>query len=294
LLREPESALHYNTKQWLASKLRASETLSVVTKCASSAGNVRCNTDLTSKAAEGWDEVRVETFIDPVRPDILLERAGAAILAIEIRATHAVSDAKAARLAELGIPWIEVVAGGGCDKWEPGTTLPAIRHESALALKFCPDHSQPTYTRYADSATARLGRASESPTRADLRGHGERWRFRVVDCYPYLGPRERKVFSVYCADLDAHAIRLRLVDDDVVVVASFVVAEVRASTGTTESLRKVHACLRQHVEETFSRFDSPQMWLDSREYPENPAEVYSDDFMPVKYRRDANGAWEAI
>lgn len=291
-LNEAESARHYNTKQLLAAKLRATDELSVVTECSSSAGYVRCNRSLTALAAEGWDDVRVERVINPVRPDITLEKAGAPILAIEIHATHLVSHTKAGRLAELGIPWVEVEAGGTCDAWEPGTPLPAIRQELELAPKFCSDHSEPVESRPVHPPVPRVGRSSRVSSSASSDSHGERWRFRVVDCYPAHGPRVRKVFSVYCSDPKSNSIRLRLIDDD--SDDSFVIGEFRAALRSREQLRKMNNLLRHHLKRTFELYDSPRRWEDSFDLPENLATLYRIDFMPIKYRRDANGAWGPI
>jgi len=290
LLRNPETALHFNTKYLLASKLRSADALSVVAKCAWSAAHLRCLNDLWAVAAEGWDEVRVETFVHPLRPDILLVKAGAATLAIEVRATHAVPDTKAAKLADLGIPWVEVDAGGDWDGWEPSTPMPVIRHELKLP-RFCSTHSEPARDQSASPAAARVRRANRSAIYTQPDGHGERWRCRVVDCYPDHGFRVRKMFSVYCMDLDSGTVRMRLVDDD--QVDSFIVAEVRASSRSNESLRKVNGRLGRYLKRTFELFDSPRRWLDPAQLPDNPAKLYRDDFMPVKYRRDSDGAWKA-
>jgi hypothetical protein len=288
ILHNPETAAHHNTKHLLASKLRDTDMLSVVTKCAWIASHVRCASELTYMAAEGWEEVCVEQFIDPVRPDILLLSAGVAALAIEVRATHTVSDTKAARLANLNIPWIEVVAGDECDNWEPGTSLPAIRHESKAAPKYCTTHSQPAPPDPGSSRAGMERGVCTSTTQSDLHSHGERWRFRVVDCYPDQGPRVRKVFWVYSREVNSHITRLRLATDH----DSPVVTEVRTMNVRAESLRYLNECLREHLKQTFVHYDSPKTWQDLTKYPDNPAMVYRG-FMPVKYRRNARGEWTA-
>lgn len=291
-LQNPETAQHFNTKYLLASKLRSADILSVVAKCAWSNADVRCTNDLRSVASEGWDEVRVEHFVDPLRPDILLLKGGAAAFAIEVRATHAVPDMKAAKLADLGIPWVEVDAGGDWDEWEPSTSMPVIRHESGVAPRLCSAHLESARAQSVPSANASGRREVHPATHSHPDGHGERWRFRVVDCYPYQGPRVRKVFSVYCMDLESGAVRMRLLDDD--QLDSFVIVEVCASSRSTESLRTVHAHLARHLKRNFVHFDSPRRWLRRADFPDNLAEMYSADFMPVKYRRDDDGVWQAF
>ena len=289
-LTAPETARHYNTKHTLASKLRATDALSVVTRCTFSSKGNRCPNDIPFLAAEGWDTVRVEPFIEPVRPDIVLLANGAPIFAIEVRATHAVSENKAASLSKLGIPWIEVVAGAQCDEWVPGSLLPAARH-SKDALNFCSVHSdtvvQARASKVPPQATALTSTADTSPVQTDVTQHGYRWRFRVVDCYPTCGPRVRKVFWIHCSTRNRIDFRLRVVDDD----TSFVVTSTRLVRNPEGSLRELNQRLVEHLRRSYDRFHSARPWLDSGAFPDNPATVYSRDFMSVKYQRDSDGKW---
>ena len=285
-LTAPETARHYNTKQLLASQLRSADALRVVTKCAFSSNRVRCTADLTSVAAEEWDEVRVEPFIDPIRPDILLLKTGVAMLAIEVRATHAVPETKATRLADLGIPWIEVVAGTECNEWMPGVAMPALRYESKSAPEFCSAHLDRDHSDLAAPTNVAYPSASRTPTRT-ARSHGDRWQFRVVDCHPNHGPRRRKVFWVYCTRLNSLTCHLRVVDDS----TSLVVAELGNATKSDQSLKEVHDLLVKYLRRTYERHHSPIKWQDNIAFPKNPATIYRTDFMPVKYCRDSNGVW---
>ena len=292
-LTAPETARHYNTKQLLASKLRSTAALSVVTNCSFSSARTRCLTDLTYVAAQGWDTVRVEAFIDPVRPDIVLLTKDVPTLAIEVRATHAVSETKSASLSKLGIPWIEVIAGAQCDEWVPGSSMSAVRH-SKEAPNFCSIHSdsvnsgfQPRETKVPPQSSAQTNTVNVSSFPTDAEHHGDRWRFRVVDCHPARGPRVRKVFWVYCSRLNPVACRLRVVDDD----TESVITEMRRVTDAEGSLRELHQRLAKHLRRHYERFHSPHTWLDSSAFPDNPATVYRRSFMPVKYERDANGKW---
>jgi len=278
-LQNPETALHYNTKHLLASKLRRVRLLGVTTKCAWSFKQARCTSDLSSVAAENWDDVHVESFISPIRPDILLATSGLPMLAIEIRATHAVPNAKAARLADINIPWIEVTAGQECDAWDPGDLLPVIRYESGSEPGFCDTHSKRPQIRYAAPAPERERERQPraSTTQVDPGHLGERWRFRVVDCYPARGYRVRKVFWVFRTESEPRSIRLRVAefeDSDFPVVADF-----RTSIKSDEALREVDECLVRHLRRKFESYNAPQPWREAQEFPQNPATVYRGDFM---------------
>jgi hypothetical protein len=289
-LTNPETAHHYNTKQHLASKLRATDSLSVVIKCAFAARRNPCSRDLTYVAAEGWDTVHVEKFIDPVRPDIVLLSKGAPTFAIEVRATHPVSEAKAASLFGLGISWIEVVAGAPSDEWEPESALRAERH-SKDAPSFCSVHSDivNANTQAGDSVVPRqpIAKTSSRTTPAFFR---HRWRFRVVDCYPARGPRVRTVFWVYCSRQAPDVYHLRLVEDD----TTRVISSMRNVRDPETALSALNQGLVRHLRRSYERFHSGLPWLDSSVFPDNPVTVYDVDFMPVKYQPDTAGRWVKV
>ena len=292
-LTSPETARHYNTKHTLASKLRATASLSVVTKCTYSPTRTPCSADLTYVAAEGWDAVHVETLIHPVRPDILLLTKGAPTLAIEVRATHAVSEAKAASLLELGISWIEVVAGSPSDDWEPESALRAERR-SKDAPNFCSIHSD------TDNSNAQAGDATVAPqsiaktrtgaSQSEARDYGDRWRYRVVDCYPSGGRRVRKVFWVYCSRRTPLVCHLRLVEDD----TTRVISAMRNVTDPEVALLDLHHRLLKHLRRSYERFHSDLPWQDISTFPANAVTVYKEVFMPVKYKPDSAGRWVKV
>src|SRR5262245_1166909 len=111
VLTAPETAIHYNTKRFLADRLAMARRLYVARRCVGTCTQPACSETIATTIVEDWDEVCVEVSLDHVRPDVVLRRGGTAILAIEVRATHAVSDAKEARLKNIDVPWIEVDAG---------------------------------------------------------------------------------------------------------------------------------------------------------------------------------------
>ena len=289
-LTAPETARHYNTKQLLATKLRSAAALSVVAKCAFSWAGTRCSSDLASVAAEGWDTVHVEAFIEPLRPDIVLLTNGAPTLAIEVRATHAVSEMKAASFSKLGISWIEVVAGTQCDEWVPGSALPAERREAKEVAKLCSRHSDSESSGFLARAAKQSATVRTSSFRADVGHHGDRWRFRVVDCYPTRGPRVRRVFWVYRSRLTPFTWRLHVVEN----ATRPVIAVMRRVANPEESLVDLNQRLARYLRRSYERLHSSMHWSDSAIFPGNPATVFREDFMPAKYQRDSNGKWTPV
>src|SRR6185503_16080573 len=98
----------------LAAALRAtsaaSARLTIGRRCAGVRGE-DCDRTFVAQWLDGWDDVLVEHRVgDLRRPDIVLRQNGAAIGAIEIVVSNAVSPEKAAALATLGVPWVEVDA----------------------------------------------------------------------------------------------------------------------------------------------------------------------------------------
>jgi hypothetical protein len=96
-----ETAEHINAKCHLYNLLQACNTLTLSAQC-SARHSRRWRWD-----APAWDRVEMEYTIGNVRPDIVLF-AGDKRMAVEIVHSHTVSEAKRRKLAELGIPWIEV------------------------------------------------------------------------------------------------------------------------------------------------------------------------------------------
>ncbi len=132
-LTNPESARHSNGKFNLYVQLRQTRQLALVDVCA----GYFCFTKAAVTWRRGWDDVRVEyrTSTD-TRPDVVLLKDDKVIGALEVFATHPVSDAKRARLRELGIPWIEVDADTA-DEWRADTPLAHLRIEPPLPPGFC-------------------------------------------------------------------------------------------------------------------------------------------------------------
>jgi hypothetical protein len=130
-----ETAAHLNTKFQIAAALREASQLRIRERCCGRGGTLDCSDTNVSTFASSWDDVQVERGIGALRPDIVLMRGGAALAAVEVFATHQVPAEKAAALAALGLPWIEVKADQSLynpeNPWTAGTPLPALRREPA-------------------------------------------------------------------------------------------------------------------------------------------------------------------
>jgi hypothetical protein len=92
----------------------------------------------------GWDDVRVECRVGAHQPDLVLTRAGSPVGAIEVLVTHEVTPEKAAALADLGVPWVEVAATalamGTPEAWTPVRPLPVRRASRDVDSWQCPAH----------------------------------------------------------------------------------------------------------------------------------------------------------
>jgi hypothetical protein len=107
-LASPETALHFNAKERLLELCRAAFTGELSVRM-----HPRCPKCLrpgTLDLAAQGDAANAEARMGTLVPDVLVRRAGSPSLAFEVRVTHAVSDAKAVKLAAVGIPVIEIDA----------------------------------------------------------------------------------------------------------------------------------------------------------------------------------------
>src|SRR5690606_4986112 len=99
-----------------------------------------------------WDGVEVERALPSLRADLILTRRGRPVLAIEVRATHAVDERKSAALVELGIPWIEVEAARilpptGAE-WDITNPLPTLVSSSATPSTWRCEHHGPLFEAF--------------------------------------------------------------------------------------------------------------------------------------------------
>ena len=133
----PETALHIDTKLYLAAQLRAAvangPALRIRRRC-EGALHEPCDVVRDESWVQGWNEVDVEAGVaagSRLRPDILLARNGVPIAAIEVLVSHRVPDEKAVALENTGLPWIEVRADSGLlegeTAWSVNRVLPIVR-----------------------------------------------------------------------------------------------------------------------------------------------------------------------
>jgi hypothetical protein len=133
----PETALHIDTKLYLAAQLRASvatDPALVIRRRCEDTPLESCDVVRDERRARGWNEVSVEAGVaaaSRLRPDILLAKDGVLIAAIEVLVSHRVSDEQAVALEEAGLPWIEVRADSslleGASAWSLNRILPVER-----------------------------------------------------------------------------------------------------------------------------------------------------------------------
>ena len=109
VLTSPETALHLNTKLYVAEELRKHKPLLINTYCKGYEGLICSNKKLSEYFTE-WDQVKVEYHIDQYRPDIVLLKEGQTIGAVEIFVTHTIEPEKESYLKQLSIPWLEIDA----------------------------------------------------------------------------------------------------------------------------------------------------------------------------------------
>lgn len=208
----PETALHINCKLALAAALSDARgtraAISLVRRCAATLGNAdACDETRVVEWISAWDDVQVEHRIGNARrPDILLLREGVAIGGVEILVSHEVSPDKATVLAELGVPWIEVVATeelatvGG---WTPAEPL-IVLHTSDEREWRCAAHAA------AHGALLDARDATRLAEREAARHSVTLVAARVVDVYHAGGARERLIYRVSELSTDGRAHTLRL------------------------------------------------------------------------------------
>jgi hypothetical protein len=112
-LTSPETALHFNAKARLLAlcdeAFRRTRRVTLLTRCAA------CRRPDPRDLAALGDEAISEGAVGTLRADVLVRRAGAPALALEVLVTHAVDAAKEAALATAGVPAVEIDAR---DAWE--------------------------------------------------------------------------------------------------------------------------------------------------------------------------------
>jgi hypothetical protein len=222
---QPETALHLNTKYYLADALRRAigtgATLRIRRRCAvGNRPNIiggeaswlesrsdSCHESDDSVLVAAWDEVRLESRIaDQLGhriPDIVLLENGKSVGAIEVLVSHAVDQGKAEMFKRLEVPWVEVKATDSiCDR-STGWTIDQPLDPHACSTPFdwrCGAH------QVAESVepTRPAAVADRPPNRSTLNSG------RIVDFYLANGASHRMVYRVRGAYAAGVLVRLAL------------------------------------------------------------------------------------
>jgi hypothetical protein len=164
-MSNPETALHHNTKMYLAEQLRRVHALDIVEHCGSSERlrALDCQRRRIRPWLTGWDTVAVERRVNDRRPDIVLLQDGRPIAAIEVWVSHRVEPEKRHMYAEWRLPWIEVDAHAGAYErphgWSAAEPLGIARlgPEAGFVCHACVAHAALIQaSELASAETARL------------------------------------------------------------------------------------------------------------------------------------------
>jgi hypothetical protein len=169
-LTSPETALHFNAKTRLLAlcdeAFRGARRVTLLARCAA------CRrADPRDLAALG-DEAIAEGAVGALRADVLVRRAGAPALALEVLVTHAVDAAKEAALASAAVPAVEIDAREAWERELPGGAGPgAVEVVCDRTLGFPPCPACQTAGR-ADADRTRGGEAAEIAELESYRARG--------------------------------------------------------------------------------------------------------------------------
>lgn len=208
----PETALHVNVKCHIAAVLEGAtggtRPLTVRRQCAG-----ECGKWIDTVWVPTWDAIRLESSLRQAEirrvPDIVLEKDGVAIGAIEVLVSHAVDGDKAAALAALGVPWLEVRADERLIE-SPGWSIDlalAVHRAGGLEEWRC-DRDQLVYDTAAEGQ--RHGRVREAEARRHTTAIAAA---RVVDVYRPGGSSARLVYSVVDSSSDGELTAVTLERD---------------------------------------------------------------------------------
>lgn len=210
-----EGALHLNAKLALADVLRAlgrargpdGSPLEIALACAD---DPECRVPSLRPWIVGWDNVVVECRVDAHRPDLVLQRGGTPLAAVEVLVTHAVGEEKAAALSRRGLPWVEVRAAsvwaGDQLRWRGDTPMPVLRASRDLGMWRCPRHEA---IRLLEAARAeyRALRNANTPEAQTLIDRGQALR----EMEEETGRIARQIEQLQAAiDLEERSIRAQL------------------------------------------------------------------------------------
>lgn len=282
-LTAPESALHYNSVRALANALRQSRSLTIRANCRER-DDRQCTGTVVAKPADNWDAVHVEVGLATTRPDITLIRGGVPILAIEVRQSNPVNQKKAVALAEVPLPWIEVLAGPDCTKWSEALPLPVADHGGVIDDCRCAVHASRVRLVRAAQATVRRTASSGSV-------HTQKaWRFRIVDWYPSDGSRLRRLYWMYWRGRPKGLCELLIIEHGTerAIVRAARTGSIAAAFG--EASRGFDMYLRR----SGILYDSPMEWHDAASLLRATAMYDKTRFPPRYLRDDVCSEWRTI
>jgi hypothetical protein len=277
-----EGALHHAAKVHLAERLAPGASVALRPLChrvPQERGTERCTAAPVTAWPVAWDEVRVEHALPSLRADLVLLRGGAVVAAVEVYASHALDDVRAAKYRGLGVPWIEVPARGVLPDhgaaWTPDEPLPVLG-DSRLHPEVwrCPRHEglHRGLLEHERNGTHRVARRIVHVYRTDGGRSAAEPRCRVVG----MSMLERRE--------DAVPVESWLERDD--TGARIGVSVPGADRERTR--RRLHAQFGEWVRwmraHTGAVVDSPMRWLEAAEAPPAPRAF------PQRLRWDAHAA----
>jgi competence protein CoiA-like protein len=208
----PETALHLNVKCHIAAVLEGAiggtRPLMVRRRCAA-----ECGRWIDTVWVPAWDAIRLESSLRQAEtrrvPDIVLEKDGVTIGAIEILVSHAVDDEKAAALAALRVPWLEVRADEGLIE-SPGWSidLPLMVHRASGLGDWRCENDQLLYATVSERQRHDQVREAEALRHTTVIAAA-----RVVDIYRPGGWSARLVYSVVESSTDGRLTTVTLMRD---------------------------------------------------------------------------------
>jgi hypothetical protein len=241
---QPETILHLNTKFHLYHQICQSSQVVIREACA---GRYGCPNFRDAVWLRGWDKVEVECSIGSRRPDIAVLCNQRVCGAIEVRVTHAVDAAKARYLAEMEIPWAEVIGTEGLYRgdaaWTAAQPLPVARRYPEASW-LCPDCQR---------------RMHDAAVEAEFRRHNHTqihcWR--LVDFYYPSNKKYRDTYVVMERVVDGQPMELWLTRDDGEILAK------TAAPLTKEASAQLNAAFSRDLERRrhSAVVDNPMSWV---------------------------------
>jgi hypothetical protein len=272
---QPETILHLNTKFHLYHQIRQSFQVVIREACT---GQYCCGNFRDAVWLQGWDKVEVEYSVGSRRPDIAVLFNHRVSGAIEVRVTHAVDPAKAQYLAEMRIPWAEVIGTealySGDSAWTATQPLPIVRRHPE-AKWHCPDCER----RFLEAAI-------EAEHRRSNYTHIYCWR--LVDFYYPSNKKYRDTYVVMERVVDGQPMELWLTRDDGEILAKTVAPLTREASAQLNAAFSRDLERRRHS----AVVDNPMSWV--RGAPPGGCQIMhtgNERFPPRYYWSAKNQRW---